>query len=147
MIFHFKSDKGCQLPDERINDGLFSNPRSFTSFAFFSILNGNRVHMIYVESFNGEKNVLVHIFRINPHRSHLQQPFVSSSFFFKNNFFSQQVKQLEALIQSANMKRDLMLSPVPRPAPSTSIHYHQTGSFYVHKEHIKSLPFSSKLNG
>lgn len=45
------------------------------------------------------------------------------------------------------MKRELITSPVPIPAPSTSLHYHQTGSFWTHKQNIKSLPFSSQVYG
>lgn len=59
----------------------------------------------------------------------------------------QQVEALQELVELATLKRDLISSPAPIPAPSTSLHYHQTGSFWTHKQHIKSLPFTSQIYG
>ncbi|XP_055301227.1 uncharacterized protein LOC129567889 [Sitodiplosis mosellana] len=59
----------------------------------------------------------------------------------------QQVEDLQELVKSATLKRELITSPVPVPAPSTSLQYHQTGSFWTHKQRIKSLPFNAQLYG
>lgn len=57
------------------------------------------------------------------------------------------MEDLQELVKSATLKRELITSPVPVPAPSTSLHYHQTGSFWTHKQRIKSLPFNAQLYG
>lgn len=67
--------------------------------------------------------------------------------FFICLFFSQQVEELQDLVKSATLKRELITSPIPVPAPSTSLQYHQTGSLWTQKHHIKSLPFSSQVYG
>lgn len=59
-----------------------------------------------------------------------------------------QVEMLQNLVKSATLKRELFTTmKVPVSAPSTSLHYHQTGSFWTHKQYIKSLPFTSQVNG